>query len=196
VDNKDTPPTPSVETTKKRSRGRPKGSKTSPPQRVVAATMTMAEAVRLGIDPRIIVKAHVLITSGVNPVSIMDKQGNVHDVGPDPSPLASAPTLQQKTESWKFLAQYGWGQPAQSTTIDIEFRAKLEAIGTGVPTPELERYNPEVLNYIKKALELASGNSNEDAIDAEFTELTVNKDDATTNSPLSGEDSELLSEDK
>lgn len=135
-------------------RGRPKGTTTGPKQRNVAFTMSMAEAVREGVDPRYIVKFHKYIIAGINPVYKLDKHDNVIDVIPDPSPMAQSPDLARKSESAKFLTAYGWGQPAQSVQIDAEFRARIDALGSGIPTQQLMGIDPSILFKLAEALKV------------------------------------------
>jgi hypothetical protein len=183
----------------KRGRGRPKGSKSNPPQRNVAFTMSMAEAVREGVDPRYIVKFHKYIIAGINPVYKLDKHDNVIDVIPDPSPMAQSPDLARKSESAKFLTAYGWGQPAQSVQIDAEFRAKIDQLGSGIPTQELMTVDLSTLFKLAEALKVPMLTDVTDAeiIDDPLSEnkdtVTVVSDTTNTNSPLPGNGSEPIS---
>jgi hypothetical protein len=158
--------------------------------------MSMAEAVREGVDPRYIVKFHKYIIAGINPVYKLDKHDNVIDVIPDPSPMAQSPDLARKSESAKFLTAYGWGQPAQSVQIDAEFRAKIDQLGSGIPTQELMSVDLSTLFKLAEALKVPMLTDITDAeivTDDNNSTLESISDTTNTNSPLSGNDSEPIS---
>lgn len=149
---------------------------------------SLMERIRERIDPDLLIEFHTMIMEGKTPVWEKIGDGEWHVI-PDPSPLATTPTLQDKYQSAKWLTERGHGLPVQSIQVDAEYRAKLELLGSGVPTNVLEGMNPTVLYHIQKALGAAlDGNT----IDADFVET---KDTLNTNSPLLESSSELLDKD-
>lgn len=183
------------DTSPKRKRGRPPGSGKSRKGQPAPTLLNekrrqysygLMQRIRERTDPDLLIDFHNMILEGKSP--IWDPlPGGGHRVIQDPSPLAVTPSLSDKIQSIKWLTERGYGLPVQSIQVDAEYRASLELLGSGVPTQVLENYDPQVLFYVQKALQLASGKSEEDVIDAEFT-------DTSTNSPPVDDTSELVSE--
>lgn len=159
----------------KKRRGRPKDIHTPAsniaPIVAYRHAISMSEAIREKIDPTLILKFHNLVISGQHPVWILDKHGNPSDVKPDPSPLAQTPDLTKKLESLKFITAYGWGQPVQSTQVDVEIRARIDQMGSGVSNAELaSKVGPGTLKALQRLL-LPQKTDNSDAVDAEWEDV-------------------------
>jgi hypothetical protein len=187
-----------------RKRGRPKGSgkpKGTPAsgksekgtplnsllnQKRRQYSYSLMERIRERIDPDLLIEFHTMVLEGKTPV--WEKIGNGDwKVVPDPSPLATSPTLNDKVASLKWLTERGYGLPVQSIQVDAEYRSKLELLGSGVPTNVLEGINPTALFYTQKALQAVLN-----ASDAEIVEVNAPE---STNSPLLESSSELLDKD-
>jgi hypothetical protein len=132
------------------------------------------ERIRERVDPDILIDFHLMVYQGKNPVLV--KNGDEWGVVQDPSPLAQTPTLEQKAASVKYLTERGHGLPVQSTQVDIEIRARIDQLGSGISTNELMGIDPAALKLIQEAFNRARlpAPPPEDAIDAEFVELNAN----------------------
>lgn len=151
----------------KSKRGRPKGSKVE--QRLVKYTLNAGECIRDNIPFIFVLQFHAMRAASINPKWILDKNYLPIGIEPDPSPLAQSPTSQEKADSIKFITAYGWGQPVQSTQVDVEIRARIDQMGSGVSNAELQAtYNPRALKLLQAALR--EGGTSPDVIDAEWTD--------------------------
>ena len=185
----------------KRKPGRPKGVKVVE-QRLVKYTLNIGEAARNNIPATLILQFHTMRVAGINPKWILNKDNWPVGIEPDPSPLAQSPTSTEKADSLKFITAYGWGQPVQSTQVEIDIRHRLDQMGSGASNRELEgAYSPEALKYLSQALR-AVGRlpaPSDEIIDAEWTEtsekpnenagLSENSTSINENNPLPGDDS-------
>lgn len=183
-----------------KKRGRPKGSKKGEPLPTLLNakrrqySYSLMERIRERINPDLLIDFHMMVLEGKTPV-FTRIGADEWEVTPDPNPLAQTPTLADRDRSAKWLSERGHGLPVQSIQVDAEYRHKLELLGSGVPTEVLSGLNPQVLAHLQQAMQLVSGNtSNEDVIEAEFTELPPDSGDLTQNSPLESTPSELISE--
>lgn len=152
---------------KKPKRGRPVGAKGE--QRLVKYTLNLGEAVRDNIPSIYIIQYHTMRVAGINPKWILDDNHFPIGIEPDPSPLALAPTNQEKSDSLKFLSAYGWGQPVQSTQVDVEIRARIDQMGSGVSNAELaSKVGPGTLKALQRLL---LPQASDEVIDAEWTDV-------------------------
>lgn len=155
------------ETPKKRKGGRPKGVDSSLLNKKRRQySYGLMERIRERIDPDVLIDFHVAILEGKNPV--LESYGETWRVIPDPNPMSPAPTLEQKSQSAKWLTDRGHGLPVQSTQVDVEIRARIDQMGSGVSSQQLQgSISPHVL---KQLAGLLKAPTYPDAIDAEFVD--------------------------
>lgn len=163
----------------KKKGGRPKGSKNKggrPRESGIALRekrkyeVSLAEAVRQGVHPDIILEYYKTVLRGQTPL-LMSENG-IDYIIPDPNPLTPAPTLEQRNAAMKALADRGYGLPAQSISIDAEYRKKIELQITGISSEQLMSASAHTLVGLAKLLELPVPKGDGDIIDAEIIENT------------------------
>lgn len=153
------------ENPEKKKAGRPKGTKNKkslggrPKDSGVALReqrrydVSLQERIRQGAHPDLIFTWYQVICQGQTPVWVTDKDGYDYVI-PDPNPLLPAPTLEQRNAAMKALADRGYGLPAQSVTIDAEFRNKIELQLTGISQQDLLAIDAQKLFQIAKVFEI------------------------------------------
>lgn len=158
----------------KKKGGRPKGSKNKggrPRESGIALRqqrkyeISLQEAIRQGLHPDIVLEYYKTILKGQTP--LLETRNGIDYIIPDPNPLTPAPTLEQRNQAMKALADRGYGLPAQSIQIDAEYKKTIELQLTGISENLLKSQGLEALYTIAKALQIP--NSSE-IIDAEIVE--------------------------
>lgn len=164
--------------------GRPKGSKDKtsrnkggrPKESGIALKqqrryeVSLNECIREGMHPEIIREYYKTILRGQNP--ILETRDGVDYVIIDPNPLLPAPTLEQRNAAMRALADRGYGLPAQSVTIDAEFRNKVELQLTGISTEELGAMAMDKLAALREMFKLPAPKDEIEAEDAEIIEFS------------------------
>jgi len=169
--------------------GRPKGSKNKggrPKESGIALKqqrryeVSLNECIREGMHPEIIREYYKTILRGQNP--ILETRNGVDYVIIDPNPLLPAPTLEQRNAAMRALADRGYGLPAQSVTIDAEFRNKVELQLTGISTEQLAALDMKKLAAVREFFKLPAPSNQDDIQDAEIVSFseTTNDNNPTT----------------
>ena len=160
--------------------------------------ISLTQAVREKVNPDILLDWDLMVLQGKNPILLWDARLQEFRCEADPSPMATAPTLNDKRQSQQNLLNRGWGMAASTVNIEANIKSQTLAFGVGIDNASLAKLDPNILFAIRDNLAslFAPKTDTSDAIDAEFTELSPDSDAVNTNSPLLEGSSEPLSEDK
>lgn len=135
--------------------------------------VSLNECIRKGMHPELILEYYKIILRGQTPV--LEYKDGLESFIPDPNPLTPTPTLEQRNAAMRALADRGYGLPAQSVTIDAEFKNKVELQLTGITTEQFGAIAAQNLYKLREMFSLPEPKEdNSDALDAEFTEINDN----------------------
>ena len=153
-------------------RGKPGRSKAD-----AKAQLSLAWTLRENVPASFYLDWHTTIAMGYEPELVIDDEGN-YTVTFNPRG-GIKPTLQQKTDSVKWLADRQWGQAPQMIHLEADIRQNLQVMGQ-VQLPA--QLGPKDLAQLRQFLLTkiagkppSSGDSSE-VIDAEFTEVAADED--------------------
>jgi hypothetical protein len=141
-------------------------------------TYTLTQRLREDIDPSVYIQTLKTIMMGSVPLWVDDArvEGGIKVI-PDPNPLMSSPTLEQRMSAMREMVNRQEGLAVQSIQLDAQFKAQLN---DGLPAHMLEKPNYRILQQIADILKKEK---ERDIVDAELVEPLALQESSQVETP-------------